>query len=279
MAASPGGNAVATSLLMERSRRRNFVPLARGFLQQRRPGGGAAPLSWFVTAHRHRALQLYLLAHGLASVEPYDVGMPSRVWAAALGLPDTNSSRVSISDSWSWLERHRLVRTARDGRLRRAWLLDDTGSGAPYAHGSDATAKPDYFKLPHAFWLDGWDVRLDLPATSVLLIALSLRQSFSLPHERGGEWYGISRDTVRRGVGQLREHDLLTMRTTWKAAAGSPTGAAEERRYTLTGPFAAERRRAQRRAEVADAAAGVGDPAPGRTTHGRQRRAGRSTRT
>jgi hypothetical protein len=252
------GNAVATSLLMERSGRRNFVPLARGFLQKRQPGGGAAPLSWFVAAHRHRALQLYLLAHGLASVEPYDVGMPSRVWAAALGLSDSNSARVSISESWSWLERHQLVRTARDGRLRRIWLLDDAGSGAVYTHGSDATAKPDYFKLPHAFWLGGWNERLDLPGTSVLLIALSLRQSFSLPHERGGEWYGISRDTVRRGVAQLREHELLTMRSTWKATASSPTGAAEDRRYSLTGPFAAQQRRARPRA-------GSGDPvAPGR---------------
>jgi len=242
-----------SALLLERSGRRNFVPLARSFLQQRRPGGGPAPLSWFVSAHRHRALKLYLLAHGLASVEPYDVGMPSRVWAAALGLADSNSARVSVSDSWSWLERHRLIRTARDGRLRRVWLLDDAGSGAPYGHG-DATARRDYFKLPHAYWLEGWDQRLDLPATTVLLIALSLRQSFSLPHERGGEWYGISRDTIRRGVAQLREHELLSMHSSWKAAAGSPTGAAEDRRYTLTGPFSATNRKAKRRPDAGGAA-------------------------
>lgn len=250
------GNVAATSLLVERSGRRNFVPLARRFLQQRGPGGGPAPLSWFVRAHRQRALQLYLLAHGLASVEPYDVGMPARVWAAALGLPDSDSARVSISDSWSWLEQHQLVRTARDGRLRRIWLLDDAGTGVPYTHG-DATTKRDYFKLPYTFWFEGWNENLDLPATAVLLIALSLRQSFSLPHERGGEWYGISRDTIRRGVAQLREHELLTMRTTWKATANSPTGATEDRRYTLTGPFAAENRRAQPRAASGKSAAAV----------------------
>ncbi len=176
-----------------------------------------------------------------------------QAWAAALGLPDTPSSRVSLSDSWSWLEHHRLLRSSRDGRLRRIWLLDDTGSGAPYAHGGEATHKADYFKLPHAFWLEGWNERLDLPAKSVLLIALSLRQAFSLPHTRGGEWYGISRDTIRRGVDQLRVHDLLTMRVAWRATLRSPTGATEERRYTLAGPFAPQKRRAKPRTPASQA--------------------------
>ncbi len=251
------GNPIATALLTQRGGRRKFVPLARGFLQKRTRGGGPAPLSWFVGSHRHRTLELYLLAHALASVDPYDVAMAARTWAAALGLPDTPSSRVSISESWSWLEHHQLVRTSRDGRLRRIWLLDDTGSGDPYLHGSDSGARPDYFKLPHTFWLEGWNERLDLPAKSVLLIALSLRQAFSLPHERGGEWYGISRDTIRRGVDQLREHELLTMRVTWKATIRSPTGATEERQYTLIGPFAVQKRRARQKPPAGDTQEGA----------------------
>jgi hypothetical protein len=247
VAAERDGNQVAVALLTQRGGRRNFVPLARGFLQSRVPGGGPGPLSWFVSAHRHRALQLYLLAHALASVEPYDVALTARTWGAALGLPDTPSSRVSISQSWSWLERQRLLRTARDGRLRRVWLLDDTGSGAVYSHGGASAGKQDYFKLPHAFWLEGWHERLDLPATAVLLIALSLRQAFSLPYERAGEWYGLSRDTVRRGVAELRSHELLTMRMVWRATLRSPTGATEERRYTLAGPFSSQNRRAKPR--------------------------------
>lgn len=237
------GNPVAAMLLAERGGRRNFVPIARGFLQRRVPGGGPGPLSWFVKSHRHRALELYLMAHALASVDPYDVAMSSNVWGAAIGLPDTPSSRVSISNSWSWLEQHRLIRTSRDGRLRRVWLLDDTGSGISYGHGGTSGKRSDYFKVPHAFWLEGWNERLGLPATSVLLIALSLRQAFSLPHERGGEWYGISRDTIRRGVDQLLEQELITVRVVWRATMRSPTGATEERRYTLTGAFAAKDRR------------------------------------
>jgi hypothetical protein len=243
VAAEGNGTPVAVALLTQRGGRRNFVPLARGFLQSRVPGGGPGPLSWFVSAHRHRALQLYLFAHALASVEPFDVALTAKTWGAALGLPDTPSTRVSISQSWSWLEHQQLLRTARDGRLRRIWLLDDTGSGAAYSHGETPVGKQDYFKLPHAFWLEAWHERLDLPATAVLLIALSLRQAFGLPYERAGEWYGLSRDTVRRGIAELRSHGLLTMRMTWRATLRSPTGATEERRYTLAGPFASQNRR------------------------------------
>ncbi len=250
------GNPVAKMLLTERGGRRDFVPLARAFLQMRRRGGGAGPLSWFVKARRRRALELYLLAHAVASVEPYDVALPARVWALALGLPDTASSRVFVSSSWTWLEQHGLLRTERDGRLRRVWLLEETGSGAPYAHGSAAKRERlDYFKLPHAFWLEGWNERLSLPAIAVLLIALSLPNTFSLPHERAGEWYGLSRDTIRRGVAELRRHELLAMRATWKATPLSPTGAAEDRRYTLTGSFAAQKRRARRIVPTAEAPA------------------------
>jgi hypothetical protein len=251
--AEPAAESVARMLLATRGGRRDFVPLSRAFLQTRRRGGGPGPLSWFVKSRRRRALELYLLAHALASSEPYDVALPARVWALALGLSDTASSRVFVSGSWTWLEQHRLLRTQRDGRLRRVWLLEESGSGEPYAHASeDKGRKLDYFKLPHAFWLEGWSERLDLPALSVLLIALSLPSTFKLPHGRGGEWYGISRDTIGRGVATLRRHELLTMRATLRATPLSPTGATEERRYTLTGPFAAQKRRARRTPPTAE---------------------------
>lgn len=247
------GASVATALLASRGGRRAFVPIARGFLQRRgaERRGGPGPLSWFVSAHRERALKLYLFAHALASTDPYDVALPARTWADALGLPETPSGRVSISESWSWIERHRLVRTERDGRLRRVWLLDDSGTGEAYAHAGGG-ARADYFKLPFAYWTEAWDRRLDLPATAVLLIALSLRRTFILPQRQGGDWYGISRDTVRRGIGGLVKHELLTVRGSWRKAPGSPTGATEDRRYSLTGAFAAPLRRASPKPDRSD---------------------------
>jgi hypothetical protein len=165
------------------------------------------------------------------------VALSAKAWSLALGLPDTPSSRVFISASWTWLEQHKLIRTERDGRMRRVWLLAETGSGEPYRHGR-SHRHLDYFKLPYLFWLDGWHERLDLPATAVLLIALSLPSTFVLPQERGAEWYGMSRDTIRRGLATLTGNELIATRTTLRATRQSPTGATEQRHYKLIGPFA-----------------------------------------
>lgn len=227
---------VLAVLLDPRRRRRDFVPIARSFVQERRAGGGAGPLAMFVTARRKRALDLWLLAHALASSPPWDVALRAWVWARALGMDDTPSSRVFISNTWTWLEHQRLVRSERDKNLRRIYLLDDAATGQPYDHSAES-ANFDYFKVPHSYWLDGWSRRLELAGTAVLLIALSLPKTFMLPQERGGTWYGLSRDTIRRGLHELLDHDLLDVRVTFKKAPLSPTGAAEARRYTLKEPF------------------------------------------
>lgn len=241
-------NEVSTGLLARRGGHRNFVPLSRSFLQERRAGGGAASLSSFVKARRKRALNLYLLCHAFASTEPYDVALSARTWALALGLEPTPSSRVFVSGTFSWLEKNNLVRTQRDGQARRVWLLDESGSGAPYVHDAgDEKARLDYFKLPYVFWFEGWDARLDLSAIAVLLIALSLPSTFSLPQERGGEWYGVSRDTIRRGIRTLHSEKLLSIRSIVTTAPQSPTGRTEQRRYKLAGPFARPNRLPRRR--------------------------------
>lgn len=231
-------------LLARRGGRREFVPLRRTFVQARAEGGGAAPLAAFVAGRQRRSLDLYLLIHALASTEPWDVAPGWRTWAAALGMPETSASQVSISKALRWLERTRLIRSERDGTRRRSYLLDESGSGAGYRHPA-RTDRPDYFKLPYAYWRHGWHERLSLPATSVLLIALSLGRTFVLPLDSGARWYGISRDTLRRGLRELTREGVLTFSSRLKQAPRSPTGKAEERRYALHGAFAPHKRRAQ----------------------------------
>lgn len=229
---------VLEALVRGRGGRRTFVPIARSFLQRRdQRQGGAGPLARFVNARRKRALDLWLLLHTLASAPPWDVGLPSWVWATALGMPDTAASRVFVSKTWTWLEQQQMVRSERDRALRRVYLLDDTGSGQPYTHGTGSNPRFDYFKLSHRYWLDGWSAELDLAGTAVLLIAVSLPRTFILPQEHAGRWYGISRDTVRRGLRELVDHDLLSVQVTHKRAPLSPTGATEQRRYMLGEPF------------------------------------------
>jgi len=230
---------VLRRLLEGRGSRRNFVPVSRAFLQVPRPRGGAGPLSAFVTSRRKRALDLYLLIHAIASSPPYGVTLPARVWAQALGMPANNSSAVHISTTLSWLEDLELIETSRVGNARRILLLSDDGSGQRYRH--PALIPPDervgYFKLSFDYWLERWHTSLDLAATAVLLIALSLPDKFMLPQRHAAEWYGISRDTVQRGLKSLRDLGLLTYVSSSKVAPAAPGGMTVDRIYSLTGPL------------------------------------------
>jgi hypothetical protein len=140
--------------------------------------------------------------------------------------------------TWNWLEEQQLVQSARRGRLREIRFLREDGSGRPYRHpGKDEERRGDYFKLPYVYWHGSYPGRLGLPAKSLLLIALSLGDDFLLPHERGATWYGLSRDTVARGLSTLLRLGLLHVRLVEKKAPLSPKGVTLERRYTLRPPF------------------------------------------
>jgi DNA-binding transcriptional ArsR family regulator len=197
-------------------------------------------MAGIVTAGDHRALLLYLLLVTKASADPWDATLPSPVWARALGipLPTSKTARSTVSKAWMRLERHGLVRRERANRMAKVFLLDESGSGAAYD--SPAT---NYFRVPFALWLRGpdpgtrWYQELSLPELAVLLIARSLRGGFPLPVEKGPEWYGVSADTVGRGLAGLRSRGLLEMTERFEPAPLSATGYRTERTYALLGDF------------------------------------------
>jgi hypothetical protein len=113
-------------------------------------------------------------------------------------------------------------------------LLREDGSGKPYVHPGK---EGNYFKLPYDYWHGNFHNRMGLPAKAVLLIALSLQDEFLLPTKQGAGWYGLSRDTVRKGLRTLRLLGILDMREVRKKAPLAPLGFTLERRYTLKDPF------------------------------------------
>ena len=237
MAEAPASQAETVAALLKRSGR-SALPLRRSFVQVRQRGGGAGPLAAFVRERRGVALDLYLLGRAVASQEPFDVALPAEVWARAIGLSGTSGAASTISKSWSWLEDQHLVTSAKRGRLREVRFLREDGANRPYRHpGRDEEQRGDYFKLPYAYWEGSYPGRLGLPAKAVLLIALSLGEDFWLPRERGARWYGLSRDSVSRGLGTLLRLGLLDLRVGYKKAPLAPRGITEERRYTLRPPF------------------------------------------
>lgn len=237
MVENPASQAETVAALLERSGR-DALPMRRSFVQVRQRGGGAGPLAAFVHGRRGIALDLYLLGRAVASHEPFDVALPAEVWARALGLGATSGAASTISKSWSWLEQQHLVTSSRRGRLREIHFLREDGANRPYRHpGRDNEQPGDYFKLPYAYWEGSYPGRLGLPAKAVLLIALSLGDDFWLPQERGARWYGLSRDSVSRGLSTLLRLGLLDVRVKYKKAPLAPRGIAEERRYMLRPPF------------------------------------------
>jgi hypothetical protein len=114
-------------------------------------------------------------------------------------------------------------------------------SGGRYKHpGEGERSEGDYFKVPYEYWYGRFMNRLSLPAKAVLLISLSLQmgEHFTLPREHAANWYGISPDTIQRGLSELLTRGVLRYRLESTPAPLTPRGYIVTRRYRLFPPFA-----------------------------------------
>ncbi|MFC9839741.1 hypothetical protein ACFVKB_39080 [Rhodococcus sp. NPDC127530] len=238
----------STRAKMVRFEARGFTPIRHTFVQQPLSSKvRKAKLGEIVTARQGRELNAFvLLLVNHAQLAKQDQPWPAGVWARALSssaddpLPNSAVSRI-----WKNLEDLDLIERSR--KWRRAHVLPRDESGKrKYVRPRPDTApkekKPQeiYFILPSAFWLDGWHEKLSLPGRALLLILLhetSGRDETYLPYEEADNWYGISAKTAQRGIHELMDYKLITVRPQRVAAEFSATGWAERRYFTLTGPF------------------------------------------
>ncbi len=237
-------------LLKTAGRLNGAVPLRTEFLQQGpqaepRPG----PLAALVRNGDRRGFDLYLLLKAIASAPPFNSHRGAAVWARALRHTGVTATDQTISKIWNRLEKYRLIKRGRHGRLADVTLLREDGSGRRYTHPGDkngrSRSEDRYLKLPVDYWLDAedeWSSTLALPAKAVLLIGLSLSPNFVLPIEKAKPWYGISADTAQRGITELDRRGLVKRRRTLKKAPLSPKGFTQEYRHTLQSPFTVDRR-------------------------------------
>jgi DNA-binding transcriptional ArsR family regulator len=180
-------------------------PIRSVFLQEHGGGRRPGPLHRFVHGRRLFALQLYLLLHCVARKKPWDATLPAATWSRALDKTN-GGAEGTVSRSWAWLKDERLVRVERQFRKAQVFLLTEDASGAEY------TRSKDFLYFPLAYFRNGWHARLSLSATSALLIAQHHSRSkdwFQLRTERESLWYGISPDTLQRGLDELREAGVL----------------------------------------------------------------------
>jgi hypothetical protein len=170
----------------------------------------------------------------MAAGFPWDCKLPSEAWVGALGLAENaamDSAKAAVSKIMRRLEQRKLITRTRSKRLSDITLCKEDGSGDKYVHPIES-GEP-YLQLPHSYWLEGHYRSLHLPAKIMLLIALSLQAGFNLPYNRARDWYGLSEDSAKEGLHELRKRGLLAVESTWVAAPRSPTGWTERLEYTL----------------------------------------------
>ncbi|ABH00647.1 hypothetical protein RHA1_ro10458 (plasmid) [Rhodococcus jostii RHA1] len=238
----------STRAKMLRFEARGFTPIRHTFVQQPLSAKvRKAKLGEIVTARQGRELNAYLLLlvnHARLTKEdhPWPAGAWARALSSSAGAPLPNSA---VSRIWKNLGDLELIDRSR--KWRRAHVLPRDESGKrKYARPRPDMATGEkkeqeiYFILPAAFWTDGWHENLTLPGRAVLLILLhetSGRDETYLPYEQADNWYGISAKTAQRGIHELMDHKLITVRSQRVAAEFSATGWADRRYFTLTGPF------------------------------------------
>ena len=225
------------------ARRGRAAPVRRQFLQAGRQGAPVpGPLNAIVRSRDEIALDVYLLHRARASSAPFDVVAHSAVWARATGIDiEKNAGSAAVSKAWRRLdEKYRLIRRERRGRLAKIIALREDGSGKPYEVPTGHTWNDRYFKLPFGYWLDEqrWHCVLSLRGKAALLIALSLPSPFTLPTERAPAWYGISADTLERGLRELTDHGALSRVLKIRKAPLAPAGKTRVSEYARLGAFA-----------------------------------------
>jgi hypothetical protein len=204
-----------------------------------RPAGHEQPApAWAARAVRvggtRARARLYLLVLLRTAGAPHSIALPSGVWARAVGLGSAATAANAISKQWAWLEEEKLISRGRRGSRAEITVLREDGTGRAYPAGK---AGGPWLRLPFAYWERNWFGRLAVPEKAVLLIALSLLDDFYLPQEKGPAWYGLSADTVGRGLRGLKAKGVLKERVLQKAAPGAPHGYTQQHHYTLQPPF------------------------------------------
>lgn len=246
---------------MVRFAARGFTPIRHTFVQLKKGvGGQGSTLGDLVAARQGRALNAYLmLLLNSARIDRFRSSqqppLDAAVWARALS-PAAGTAEpwppASMSRVWSSLEARGLIE--RERRWKRADVRAQHELGnTPYTRPRpSATGSLDpadeYFALPDEYWTDEWHARLTLAGRALLLIVLSstsTRESMYLPYDRGPEWYGISRDTVRKGFHELADNGLVTIEDEVVADPWSGRGYATRYWYTPTGEFSTESRKAR----------------------------------
>ncbi|MEU5150037.1 hypothetical protein AB0G42_23000 [Streptomyces yangpuensis] len=249
----------AIRMLLQQSRRAGrAVPIRRAFVQ----GIGSGPRIVTEPGPLHQLvrsgerLELLLLIHCVTSGGDWGVTTRAETWARAAGISfyTDGTASAAVSRHLAGLKKLGLVGTAPHGRHTRIFKRLEDGSGDPYTAPSgnaDGPRKDVYFKLPFAYWEQGFHESLSVPAKVMLLIHMSRRKrSFELRQDKKfASWYGISPSTAGRGIRELQEKGLVYPFLSEQRLDGfAVLGHSTQVRWALAAPFDLNIKKADREA-------------------------------
>jgi len=228
----PSPQAVSAATALAQRARGRSAQLRRAFVEREDLAAPTA-LARVIRGGRGGEVRLktYLSMLFIAGAAPYDVSYPARAWATLLDLdkPETKGAR-RVNEAISWLEANKFVTVANNpGQPSRVTLLNERGKGDKYElpgevynrlrnkKGDDVARRNRYVKIPPEFWTSGWLSVLSTPAVSMYLVLLCAQTSEEVSEvwfspDQASKLYSLSADTRSRGLAELREAGLVTVR-------------------------------------------------------------------
>ncbi|WP_216589222.1 hypothetical protein [Streptomyces brasiliscabiei] len=235
--APPEANTRAAQQALFKRVKRTFVPIRKTFVQaEREKECRHAPLKEFIVNRNRRALDAYLMTLASYGDDGQPTQLHSAAWARLIGIPTSNKSPgTAVTRTFEWLQdRHLLTITrARGSQYISVTLLREDGSGQPYTRPKGASEADRFLKLPHAFWEQGFDEKIDLPGLAMLLAVAREKPWKDFPSEKAPEWYGWSADTTLRGLHQILELGLVEREEAFRPEPLSPLGYTRIHKYNL----------------------------------------------
>ena len=212
------------------------TPLRKTFIRGERHD--APPLSLMLKGGGGTRLKLFLsILLMCRGYDIHDTDIAANKWAELLDLPNPRSKGARrISDALEWLELKKFVALERRrGAPHVITILKEDGSGDPYVRPGGNNEY--YVGLPIKLWSNGWIAVLSPPAVASLLILMDQKWMSDSPNPvwlsqtlRAG-LYGVSEDTLYRGMTELDRWTIITKDLRWH---GGPLQVRRRRNmYTL----------------------------------------------
>ena len=254
----PDGALTSAEVLAEnlRAARRRLVPVRRGAIQRPRTVAGSriGPLLGLALDSQHLAFDLELLNLALQPITTDGDDFSNVELANMMSTDERRRHPPAISRAWGELERRGLiVREVPAGSTRpgRPTLLREDGTGGEWTHPGIDRDPIGYFSVPRVYWLNGFADTLSLPGKAMLMIMLAetnepTATTLTHTHAQFSRYFGPSESTVKRGLNDLRDHDILGERWDKRPARRSATGETQVGHYWLKAPFSTPSRQRAR---------------------------------